>query len=144
METEKLDFAFKHCACLNLRKATRKVMRHFDEILSDADLNSSQFILLFSIHRNNGITQKDLAEQLALQQSSLSRSLAELKRRGWTQSHGLKIGTKKLQRITLTMLGIQKLEEASPFWEQGHDQVMNIIDHENWSMVLDRLDRLHF
>src|SRR5437660_1327326 len=74
------------CACANLRRAARVVSQFYDGIIRPSGLQISQFTLLQALHHAPGISQKQLAELLGIDSTTLTRTLALLRRRGWLHS----------------------------------------------------------
>ena len=122
MDKTTLDFVFDNCPCVNLGKAIRNSTRFFDDLLSPLGLNASKLILFVSIERikEEGATQKKLSEDLSIQQSSLSRSLSELKNKGWIDYKKEQVGTKTINKIFLSPQGEELLEKAVPILSLIH------------------------
>src|SRR5580704_4408110 len=74
------------CACANLRRADRVVTQFYDAVLRPSGLRVTQFTLLQALHHAPEISQKQLAELLAIDSTTLTRTLAHLRRKGWIRS----------------------------------------------------------
>src|SRR6266851_5975842 len=70
------------CACANLRRADRVVTQFYDAVLGPSGMRITQFTLLQALHHAPGISQKQLAELLEIDSTTLTRTLAPLRRKG--------------------------------------------------------------
>ena len=64
------------CACANLRRADRVVTRYYDAVLRPSGLHVTQFTLLQALNHASEISQKQLAELLEIDSTTLTRTLA--------------------------------------------------------------------
>jgi hypothetical protein len=74
------------CACANLRKASLVATQFYDAVLRPSGLRVTQFTLLQALNRAPGISQKNLAELLGVDSTTLTRTLAGLRRKEWLRS----------------------------------------------------------
>ncbi len=63
------------CACTNLRKATRAVTQRFDTALRPSGLRATQLALLLACAGPDDANLGEIAERLAVDRSTLSRTL---------------------------------------------------------------------
>src|SRR5213080_2504071 len=69
------------CACANMRRAARAVTQLYDAALRPSGLRITQFTLLRALARAGGpMTQDALGELLAVDSTTLSRTLRQLER----------------------------------------------------------------
>ena len=78
-------FVVLPCACANLRRAARAVTQLYDEELRGSGLKSTQFTLMQVLSEVAGTTQGGLGDFLALDSTTLTRTLRPLIRRGWVR-----------------------------------------------------------
>jgi DNA-binding MarR family transcriptional regulator len=98
------------CACANLRRAARIVTQRYDQQLQPAGIKATQFTLLQALTRTGSISQGNLGELLGLDSTTLTRTLALLRRKGWIQT---KPGQDRREvRLTLTAEGKRKYLSA--------------------------------
>jgi len=83
------------CMCANLRRAARVVTQLYDEELRPSGLRASQFTLLQTLNIAPGISQKRLAGVLEFDSTTLTRTLAFLRRQG-TETAGCSFGDCRL------------------------------------------------
>ncbi len=76
------------CACANLRRAARVVTQFYDAALGPSGLPVTQFTLLQALRLAPGISQKQLAELLGIDSSTLTRTLVPLRRNGMAAIRG--------------------------------------------------------
>src|SRR5271170_4229399 len=71
------------CACANLRRASRAVTQFYDAVLRPSGLRVTQFTLLQALSEAPEISQRQLAELIGIDSTTLTRTLAPLRRKGW-------------------------------------------------------------
>ena len=71
------------CACQSLRRLTRLVTRIYDQELRKADIEITQFGLLTGLAIVGEANQKTLSAGFAMDSTTLTRTLALLRRQGW-------------------------------------------------------------
>ncbi len=74
------------CACANLRRADRVVTQFYEAALRPAGMRITQFTLLQALQLAPGISQKQLGELLEIDSTTLTRTLAPLRSKGWLRS----------------------------------------------------------
>jgi DNA-binding MarR family transcriptional regulator len=107
------------CACYNLRRASRAVTQLFDGHFDAVGLKATQFTVLAVLAYAGDAppTVTKLADDLVLDQSSLSRNLAVLERLGYVR---LAPGADRRQRIvTLTRSGRSALARGYAVWKRA-------------------------
>jgi len=143
-DKDTLDFVFENCPCLNLRKSMRETTRFFEDQLSPFGINVSKLILIITIARSPGISQKELSKELSLKQSSLSRSIQEVVQLKWVKAKQVKVGTKKVSSLFITPKGIEKIEEVAPIWLEGYQAFLDKISQNDWTDTLKNLNQINF
>ena len=105
------------CACANLRRAARAVTRLYNQALRSDGIEITQFTLLMALDLTGETSQGGLGELLALDSTTLTRTLRLLKRKRWVQ---IRQGADRRQRLlSLTASGKDKLDRAMPRWTQA-------------------------
>lgn len=119
------------CACANLRRATRHITHMYDEALRPTGLRATQFTLLQALSLAGEVTQNDLGELLAIDSTTLSRSLAPLAKQGWIRA---RVGTDRRQRLwSLTDSGKEKLQSSTPAWQQAQTELETHTGSQLWN-----------
>src|SRR5271156_1768230 len=109
------------CACANLRRAARAATRMYNQELRSSELELTQFTLLMTLDLAGEITQKNLGELLALDSTTLTRTLSFLVERGWIASKPGEDRREKL--IALTPAGRRKFKQTQPDWERAQKKL---------------------
>jgi DNA-binding MarR family transcriptional regulator len=132
-----LDQASSTCACFNLRKASRVITQHFDEILKPSGLLVTQFTILAAVAMSKSATINELAEMLVMDRTTLTRNLKPLEREGWIKSEP---GQDQRTRIVaLTANGEAVLAKALPLWKQAQRIVEKTLGPQRLTNLLANL-----
>src|SRR5215467_4166414 len=109
------------CACQNLRRLTRVVTRIYDLELRKARLEITQFSILTALATTGGANQKRLSTGLAMDSTTLTRTLRPLLKQGWIH---VAAGEDRRERVfRLTAAGRKKMAEAQSHWEQAEQKL---------------------
>jgi DNA-binding MarR family transcriptional regulator len=109
------------CACANLRRATRAVTQIYEEEFRPTKLRITQFSILKALSTVPEARQGGLAYAMGLDSTTLTRTLALLRRQGYV---GVEHGRDRRERIlTLTEKGRQKIEQLTPAWDRAQKRV---------------------
>src|SRR5258708_2179500 len=73
------------CACQNLRRLTRILTRIYDQELRKAGLEVTQFGVLTALSQTGETNQKRLSAGLAMDSTTLTRTLALIRKQGWVR-----------------------------------------------------------
>jgi DNA-binding MarR family transcriptional regulator len=111
------NLAVLPCACANLRRAARAVTRLYNQALRPNGIEITQFTLLMALNLTGETSQGALGELLALDSTTLTRTLRLTKKKHWIQ---IREGADRRQRLlSLTAAGRDKLRSAMPHWAQA-------------------------
>ena len=127
------------CACASLRRAARAVTRAYDTELRDTGggLRATQFTLLQVLERMGTSPQSALGDLLALDSTTLSRTLRPLARAGWIREGE---GTDRREvRWSLTPAGRRRLVRAKPAWERAQARLRARLRPAHWKMLIEEL-----
>jgi DNA-binding MarR family transcriptional regulator len=123
------------CACLRVRRAARALTRRYDAALRPCGLRVTQLPLLVAPASREGWTVQALAEQLAMERTTLLRNLKPLVDRGALVVEPEGNGGAHVVKITAA--GRRLLARAYPLWRASQEAVVSKIGYENWTDVLD-------
>ena len=130
VEMTQCSTALEACACLNLRKASRAVTRYYDNALRPCGLRQTQMPILLTVALSKRISVTQLAQQLVIDSSSMTRSLKALANSGFIT---LKTGTGgHTQAVSLTPRGQTLLKEALPLWEAAQEEFLTEFGPQRW------------
>jgi DNA-binding MarR family transcriptional regulator len=122
------------CACASLRRAARVVTQFYDDALRPSGLRATQFTLLQALHLAPGISQKDLARLLGIDSTTLTRTLALLRRRSWLRAEA---GTDRREfRLVLTPAGQREYRRVIPYWRSAQTRLRQALGAANWKQVM--------
>ena len=110
-----------HCVCVNLRRAARAVSQLYDAALAPSGIKITQFSLLRAVERGEPVAITDLADEMALDRTTLARNLAPLERDGLV---ALKAGAdRRVTEVRLTASGRKAIARALPLWEKAQGEL---------------------
>ncbi len=122
------------CACANLRRADRAVSQFYDAALRPSGLRITQFTLLQALKLASGISQKQLGELLQIDSTTLTRTLAPLRKKGWLRARA---GTDRRElRLSLTAAGRREYERALPDWRRAQAGLRKALGKQNWDHLI--------
>src|SRR5271169_5325297 len=81
MPAEKLPRP-QECNCFAVRSAARHVTQFYDQHLASSGLRTTQFSILSKLKRNGPMTINRLAEDMAMDRTTLGRNILPLERDG--------------------------------------------------------------
>ncbi len=128
------------CVCNTLRMATRAVTQLYDDLLRPSGLRVTQFSILAAIARMGEANLRQLEAALALDQTTLTRSLNLLEREGVIERAAHPDG--RIKAMRLTSKGRRALEVARPLWAQAQDKVLRELGTRAWADARRRLAHL--
>ena len=103
------------CSCAQLRRATRHVTQFYDQRLSPSGLTVGQFSLLSNLARHDPISPGAFAERLAMDRTTMGRSLRPLEREGLV-AIAVDPADRRARLVGLTDAGRIRLAAAQPLW----------------------------
>jgi DNA-binding MarR family transcriptional regulator len=130
---------FLPCACANLRRAARIVTQLYEQELRPAGIRATQFTLLQALARARNISQGTLGEVLGLDSTTLTRTLALLRKKGWIQA---KPGEDRRQiRLMLTAQGTRAYRSAMPYWLAAQRRLRKSMGKVDWHALMQAATR---
>lgn len=118
------------CACASLRRAARSVTQLYDRELRGAGLNAPQFTLLQALAVAGPIGHGHLARLLALDSSTLSRTLRPLEGERWIRCDRGK--DRRERQVSLTKAGRSQLDQAASAWERAQRRLRARLGAHYW------------
>jgi DNA-binding MarR family transcriptional regulator len=107
---------------MHVRRASRIITQVYDAALRPVGLVLSQFTLLVCINLMVSVPITRLAQELYMDQTTLTRNLKLLEQRGLV---AIDPGEdRRVKLVSLTVEGRSILAQAMPLWEQAQAQVM--------------------
>lgn len=113
------------CYCASLRQAARAISQKYDAALRDTGLTITQFTLLNMISQMPLPRVNDLADALAMDQTSLSRTLRTMERDGLVAEVAGE--DKRESRWALGPQGQKRFKKAFPVWQATQKSIEKIL-----------------
>lgn len=130
------------CACRSLRMTTRVITQYYDKALRISGLKSPQFALLTDIcSRENGISVNELANQAMMDQTTVTRNVEILRKKGYVDVNTVDADSRK-KCITVSETGKEKLALALPHWQEAQSKLEQIVGKEQYVELLKTLSVL--
>ena len=118
------------CLCATLRRASRSLTGLYDEALRPHGMTITQFTILQALQLAGPVAQGQLGGFLALDSTTLTRSLRPLMKSGWVQRTEGK--DRRAWRLTLSRLGTKAYNDATPDWERVQQSVHQKLGRQGW------------
>jgi DNA-binding MarR family transcriptional regulator len=113
---------YTDCYCTQLRRASSNFTKFYDDALRPQGLRITQFSMLRGLARLGEATLTALADELALDRTTMSRGVKLLIDAGWIDSSaGEEDAREKI--LKLSDRGKKKLQEAMPAWSKAQSKV---------------------
>src|SRR5437899_5393574 len=128
------------CVCSTLRMVSRAVTQLYDDILRPSGLRVTQFSILATIARSGAANLRQLEAALAIDQTTLTRSLNLLERDRMIERVPHPDG--RIKAMRLTGKGRRVLSVARPLWAQAQNKVLKDLGARVWDDAQRRLARL--
>ena len=122
------------CSSFKLRQLSRRVSQHFDHIVGAAGLKTTQYSLLSHVMRLQPVRPGELAAEMDMDASTLTRNLQPLLKQGWIEVGPGDDGRSRF--VTLTAAGREKRDQAQREWKRAQ---LTFNDHIGEARVV----RLH-
>jgi len=128
------------CVCNTLRMTSRAVTQLYDDVLRPSGLRVTQFSILAMIARMGEANLRQLEDTLAIDQTTLTRSLNLLERDRVIERVPHPDG--RIKAMRLTSKGRRALETAWPLWARAQDKVLRELGTTAWADAQRRLAHL--
>ncbi|HEX7867612.1 MAG TPA: MarR family winged helix-turn-helix transcriptional regulator [Variovorax sp.] len=116
------------CTSFKVRQLSRRLSQHYDAEVSQSGLKTTQYSLLSHLARLGPSRPVDLAAELKMTASTLSRNLQPLIAAGWIS---LGAGSDARSRLVqLTEEGEAKRREAQAYWKTAQQKLNALLGVE--------------
>lgn len=119
---------------------SRAVTQLYDHVLRPSGLRVTQFSILATIARMGEANLRQLEDTLAIDQTTLTRSLNLLERDGMTER--VPHPDRRVKAMRLTAKGRRAMEVARPLWAQAQGTVLRELGMKSWADAQRRLAHL--
>jgi DNA-binding MarR family transcriptional regulator len=122
------------CMCGSFRRASRALTQFYENALRPLGLRATQLTILQVLSCTGEVTQGHLGEILAMDSTSLTRTLAIMRRQGWiTERRGK---DKRERWLRLAAGGERKRARALPVWDEVQLQLRRQLGDPSWNNFL--------
>jgi DNA-binding MarR family transcriptional regulator len=126
--------------CASFRRASRALTQVYDEALRPVGLRATQFTVLQVLSRVGSVSQGELGEMLAMDSTTLTRTLKIMARHSWVLKHRGK--DRRERRLCLGKTGHEQFKRALPAWERAQAQLRHRIGNARWHELLNSTTEL--
>ena len=109
------------CACASFRRASRAITQFYEDGLRPTGLRATQFTILQTLTLAGEVTQGKLGQILAMDSTTLTRTLATMSRHGWISKR--RGEDRREWRMRLSKAGEMQFKQALPHWEKAQARV---------------------
>jgi DNA-binding MarR family transcriptional regulator len=122
------------CLSASFRRAARVLTQHYETSLRPLGLRGTQFTLLQALFHTGEVSQGTLGEILAIDSTTLTRTIAIMERRGWI---GSRPGEDRRERLlSLSKAGLAQYKRALPHWEKVQQELRAQFGNKRWNELL--------
>jgi DNA-binding MarR family transcriptional regulator len=118
------------CLCANFRRTVRALTQVYEEALRPLGLRGTQFTILQALSLAGEVSQGQLGDILALDSTTLTRTLAIMDRRGWIARRRGRDGRE--WRLSLSKAGRREFERVLPAWERVQERLHKQLGDQRW------------
>jgi len=122
------------CMCATLRRASRALTQLYDDALRPLGLRATQFTVLQVLSRAGEISQGNLGRVLAMDSTTLTRTLRIMGREGWIAERRGQDRRERLLRLARS--GRDLFNRALPAWEEAQTQLGRQLGDKHWRNLL--------
>jgi DNA-binding MarR family transcriptional regulator len=116
------------CLCASLRRVSREVTQLYEDALRPTGLRATQFTVLQALSIAGEVTQGDLARILAMDSTTLTRTLTIMGRHGWIAKR--RGEDRREWRMRLSKAGQTRFKQALPHWEKAQARLRRQLGEE--------------
>ena len=122
------------CMCGNFRRTSRALTRLYENALRPLGMRATQLTILQVLSRAGEVSQRQLGEILAMDSTSLTRTLGILRRQGWIAERSGKDRRERL--LSLASSGEKQLARVQPIWEKVQTRLRRELGEQAWDGLL--------
>ncbi len=122
------------CMCSSFRRTARALTQLYEDAFRPLGLRATQFTILQVLSRVGEVSQGQLGQILAMDSTSLTRTLALMVRHGWVAERRGADRRERLLRLALN--GEKLLGRALPIWEELQSGLRRKIGETRWKELL--------
>jgi DNA-binding MarR family transcriptional regulator len=116
------------CMCASFRRASRALTQLYEDALRPVGLRATQFTVLQTLSLAGEVTQGKLGQILAMDSTTLTRTLNVMGRHGWIARR--RGDDRREWRMRLSKAGETQFKQAVPHWEKAQTQLQRKLGKE--------------
>jgi DNA-binding MarR family transcriptional regulator len=116
------------CMCASFRRASRALTQLYGDALRPTGLRATQFTILQALSLAGEVTQGDLGRILAMDSTTLTRTLNIMGRHGWIAKR--RGEDRREWRMRLSKAGETQFKQALPHWEKAQTRLRRQLGEE--------------
>lgn len=121
------------CVNAKLRRLHRLLNQQYQKVYKPFGLQGTMVPIMFIVGKMPGTNQKNIAQRLVLDQSTMSRDIQKLQAKGWIT---VEKGTDpRNSELYVTNEGYKVLEKVAPVWETMHQQTSALLGSFNIQLI---------
>jgi DNA-binding MarR family transcriptional regulator len=118
------------CLCASFRRASRALTQLYDADLRPTGLRVTQFTVLQALSLAGEISQKQLGALLAMDSTTLTRTLGLLVKEGWIAER--RGADRRERQLRLSPAGRRRLDRATPVWQGVQRRLASRFGTRRW------------
>jgi DNA-binding MarR family transcriptional regulator len=128
------------CLCASFRRAARALTQRYDEAIRPLGLRGTQFTILQILSLTGEISQGKLGEILAMDSTTLTRTLEVMRRAGWVSRR--RGADRREWRLQLSSAGRDQFRRTLPTWKKTQQQMASQFGDERWHDLFEITDQV--
>ena len=128
------------CIAFGVRRVARLVNNHYDRHLAPTGLRNTQFTLLNALQVLGTMQVAELAEQMAMDRTTLTRNIDVLVKEGLV--HRAPGADRRARELRLTEHGQRITAEARAAWAEAQQRLVEQVGRTNHRQLMAELDYL--
>jgi DNA-binding MarR family transcriptional regulator len=126
--------------CSTFRRTSRALSQLYENALRPLDLRITQFTILQALSLAGEVTQNRLGEILAMDSTTLTRTLQIMRREGWIAERRGEDRRERLLR--LAKAGETQFKRALPAWEKVQSRLRRQLGEQAWKNLFEINDQV--
>jgi DNA-binding MarR family transcriptional regulator len=123
------------CLCGNFRRTSRALTHLYENALRPEGLRATQFTILQALSLTGEVIQSRLGEILAMDSTSLTRTLRIMSKQGWIAER--RGEDRRERRLRLSKAGEAKFNRVLPAWEKVQSRLHRQLGESAWNNFME-------
>lgn len=119
------------CLCSSFRRTSRALTHLYETAMRPAGLRATQFTILQALTLAGEVTQNQLGKMLAMDSTTLTRTLGIMAREGWIAERPG--DDRRERRLRLAKEGKAQFNRALPAWEEVQSRLRRQLGEQTWN-----------